>query len=503
MVRNNKYSPVFFVAIPALGTVYAIHFEMVTPCSIPVFGLFLLFFSLALCLHNTYHIRPFSIAACLLFGILAGMAVSRGMMIQNRPIRTLAAKDKVSAVTCEFLSDPVPLGDDYFRVSVRPSLVHTVTGSAFSSRGTAELVFPSGYIRQSFPGFTSSTADRILPAAGLTGRFPVTMDKPIPGRLDRFRYTPVFDVVADDDLRSRMRLSLVRLLYDWQDPGGLLLALLTANRDYIDPSLSRAFRDAGLSHILALSGMHLAILGGMAFYLCFILAGKKIAISVSLILMVCFLWFAGRSPSLSRAIFMACSAALLRLLGLRVHPLPVIMMACLLQLVFFGQDILTIAFMLSYSALLGIILPGTWLVRMLEPLIPSRLISGLCASFGAQLFTVPVVIFTFGILSPYGILASCVISPLIAIYLGAGLCLVLIALIFPGAADLLVPIYGLLYRSIRQLVLFFSSFPKIVVQDLSGAVTTSILSVAAVFILYYFYHLSCTRRAPDALFARL
>lgn len=504
MVRNNKYSPVFFVTIPALGMVYANHSGLITACiSIPAFGLSLLLFSLAVCLNNTYRSRLFSITACLLFGILAGMAVSWGMMIHNRPIRTLAAQDKVTAVTCEFLSDPVPMGDDYFRVFVRPSLVHTITGSAFSSRGTAELVFPAGYIRQSFPGFTASTADRILPAAGLTGRFPVTMDKRVPGRIDRFRYTPVFGVVADDNVRSRLRLSLVRLLYDWHEPGGLLMALLTANRDYIEPSLSLAFRDAGLSHILALSGMHLAILGGMAFYLCFVIAGKKIAIPFSLILMVCFLWFAGRSPSLSRAIFMACSAALLRFLGLRVHPLPVITMSCFFQLVFFGHDILTIAFMLSYSALFGIILPGTWLVRIFEPLIPARLISGLCASFGAQLFTVPVVVFTFSVLSPYGILASCVISPLIALYLCSGLCLVLIALILPCAADLFVPAYTLLYRSIRQLVLFFSSFPKIVIQDLSGAVTTSILSVATVFMLYYFYRLNCTRRAPDALFARL
>lgn len=504
MVKERNYYPVYFAVIPAITTVYVrnIFFEIPDGSLLPVF-LFLLFFSLAVCLYTVYRIRRFLLAACLLFGILTGLAVSRGMMIRNQPLRTLASRNEITALSCEFLSDPVPFGTDYYKVPVCARLLHTVPDSAFSVNGTAELIFPSAYVRQSFPGFTACTTERIIPAAGLAGRFPVTMEQSVPGKRDRFQYVSGNTAVSGTTLRSRARFSLIRMLYDWREPGGLLLALLTANRDYLEPSLSQAFRDAGLSHILALSGMHLAILGGIAFGLGFVLAGRRCAILTSLILMICFVWFAGRSPSLSRALFMALGAVIMRCLGLRVQPLPVIMLACLLQLLFFGNDAWSIAFMLSYAALLGIILPGTWLVRILEPLIPAPLSSGLCVSFGAQLCTVPVVAVTFGVLSPAGILAACVISPLITLYLAGGLCIILIAVIIPGGEDMLIPVYNLLYRGIRQLVMFFASCPRIDVQDLSGAVTASILSFAVLVVLYYFYHLTCTRRAPDALFTRL
>ena len=48
-------------------------------------------------------------------------------------------------------------------------------------------------------------------------------------------------------------------MYMWGSAGGLLLALLSASKEYTSSAFSDAFRLAGLSHILALSGMHVSI----------------------------------------------------------------------------------------------------------------------------------------------------------------------------------------------------------------------------------------------------
>ena len=64
--------------------------------------------------------------------------------------------------------------------------------------------------------------------------------------------------------RSLCRLQFKRLMHAWGSAGGLLLALVSGSREYTEKDLSNAFRSAGLSHILALSGMHLSLFGGLA-----------------------------------------------------------------------------------------------------------------------------------------------------------------------------------------------------------------------------------------------
>jgi len=74
-------------------------------------------------------------------------------------------------------------------------------------------------------------------------------------------------------------------------------------------AVSDAFRNAGLSHILALSGMHLSLVSGIAFFAGMRLFGKTKSYIFQFCAVSLFVWFAGFSPSLLRAFL--CSVLLL------------------------------------------------------------------------------------------------------------------------------------------------------------------------------------------------
>ena len=101
--------------------------------------------------------------------------------------------------------------------------------------------------------------------------------------------------------RAIFRLKLKRLLFSWKDSGALLLALITGMREYTDEKLSSLFRKAGLSHILALSGMHLMLFRKITSFFNLRFFGKRnISLLIEIFIISVFVFFAGLSPSLLR-----------------------------------------------------------------------------------------------------------------------------------------------------------------------------------------------------------
>ena len=112
-----------------------------------------------------------------------------------------------------------------------------------------------------------------------------------------------------DYFRALARLQFKRLMYAWGSAGGLLLALLSGAKEYTENEVATAFKNAGLSHILALSGMHLSMFSGIAIFAGNKIGRKKLTFIIRIIALIIFVWFAGFSSSLLRAFI--CSMLLL------------------------------------------------------------------------------------------------------------------------------------------------------------------------------------------------
>lgn len=105
------------------------------------------------------------------------------------------------------------------------------------------------------------------------------------------------------DLREILRFRLTTLVKG--EGGELLSALILGTRDSLDARTARDFRRVGISHILALSGLHLTILLGIAEkFLSFVRVGKRWQILILTAFSFGYLLLTGFSYSMLRAVLM-------------------------------------------------------------------------------------------------------------------------------------------------------------------------------------------------------
>ena len=262
-------------------------------------------------------------------------------------------------------------------------------------------------------------------------------------------------------LRAYLRLQLKRLLASWGAAGGLLLALLCGSREYTDSAVSESFKNAGLSHILALSGMHLSLFAGLSEKSAGKLAGKRFSPYLSLSAAFLFVWFAGFSPSLRRALICMCIGCFASLFGFRTTPFKTLSLAFIIQLVATPQDVGNLAFMLSYLALCGVYAGNYFLSPYFSRIVPVRVSSALAASLGAQIATFPVTAAAFSTVVPAAVIASAVVSPVASVFVTSGIVAIAFVLAMPFLLQPVGCIINVLYNVLSGAVRFFAGFPRI------------------------------------------
>ena len=235
-----------------------------------------------------------------------------------------------------------------------------------------------------------------------------------------------------DFFRALCRLQFKRLMYSWGNSGGLLLALLSGSKEYTEPTVTEAFKKSGLSHILALSGMHLSMFSGIAMFIGKKIKRKKLSFIIRTVAVILFVWFAGFSPSLLRAFICNCLLILSSLVDNENPDMLVILcFSFLLQTVLTPQSLNNIGFILSYAALAGILIFNRLFTRIYVRFLPAYFTMSLSSSTSAQIFTAPISLKVFGCFCPIGIIATSIISPLITFFIYSGLALIILSLIFP------------------------------------------------------------------------
>jgi len=199
--------------------------------------------------------------------------------------------------------------------------------------------------------------------------------------------------------------------------GSLASALLLGVRDDLDVALSAGFRDSGCSHILALSGMHLAVISGALVFLIRRPLGIRRASIVGAAFILLYVFVAGAQPSLVRAAIMYLIGTFAVLGLLRGKPLSLLCMAFIIQLLLQSDTGVSLSFILSYLALLGILTLGETMRSLFRGRLPEIIAGGLSASIGAFVFTAPVVSLYFASLRPIGIVAGLILAPLSSVFM--------------------------------------------------------------------------------------
>ena len=247
--------------------------------------------------------------------------------------------------------------------------------------------------------------------------------------------------------------------------GGVAAAMTTGHEAWLDPDDVQAMRDAGISHVLSISGVHMAIVGGFVFFLARALValwpwaalrapGKKLAAGAGLAATAVYLVVSGAPPPAVRSAVTLSVAFLAVLADRRAISLHALALAALLVLVLQPEAVVQPGFQMSFAATAALValaelwrrppkeINAPWWARLWQTA-GAWLALAVAASLAAGLATTPFAVQHFNRVSLYGLPANLMMEPLSSFVIMPALAAgALLEGISPGAGAWLLQLAG-------------------------------------------------------------
>lgn len=211
--------------------------------------------------------------------------------------------------------------------------------------------------------------------------------------------------------------------------------MLLGEKSGLDEEVRLRYQMAGMVHILAISGLHISVLGMGLFSLLKKLSfGNGWAGFLSLSVILQYGMLTGSSVSAMRAVCMFVLAVGARILGRSYDFLTALAVSAILLLLDTPAYLYSSSFLLSFGAVtgLGIVAPA------LNRLVGSERawVKTLLSSFAVQLTTLPVLLRMYGEVSVLGIVLNLAVLPTVSVVLICGLCCVAVGFMSISAAGI-------------------------------------------------------------------
>jgi competence protein ComEC len=213
--------------------------------------------------------------------------------------------------------------------------------------------------------------------------------------------------------------------------GGIASALITGERGGISDEDEEALRDAGLAHVLAIAGLHMALVGGGIFWLLrAVLAAipalvlhypiKKWAAAGALAAGGFYLVASGAAPSSVRAFVMLACVMVAVLLDRPALSMRSLALAAAILLVLRPEAIAEPGFQMSFAAVVGLVAVAEWEMRR-ERTTPRgtlyRYAHGIVmTSLVGSLATLPFALFHFERATHYAVLGNLIAMPVMGFW---------------------------------------------------------------------------------------
>ena len=271
-----------------------------------------------------------------------------------------------------------------------------------------------------------------------------------------------------------------------------LNTVLTGNTDSFDIETRQAFSQSGLAHILALSGLHIAIFSAILFYLLFPLRLVASGRFIPALIILC-LWFyallTGMSPSVTRATVMA-TVFLSALMLQRPHnPLNSLCFAAMLILVFDPKALFDISFQLSFLAVVGILI----FAKKLNPISPRKrffhpIFAIFAVSIAAMSFAGVLSAYYFHSFPLFFLISNVIVSPILPIFMALGIAMMILSYCGIDIPFLTFSV-DLLYQPIDKITQFFYNLPFSGIQDIYfDGVVLILLFLFIITLAFVLYH---------------
>ena len=222
---------------------------------------------------------------------------------------------------------------------------------------------------------------------------------------------------------ERLRMRLLRRMQAGsldRRYAGVAEALTLGWRADIDPETQASYRDAGIAHLLAVSGLHVGLVAAMVGLMLFWVGrerrGRIIRGSVQLTAVWLFALITGLAPSTVRAALMFSLFIVSDILGRRTPKLNLLAAAAIVMLLAKPMLLFDTGWQLSFSAVAGILIAIPVIKAFRNKLYQTAMVS-----VAATTATLPVTLTTFHRFQPYFLIANVLIVPLSMFILGTSL----------------------------------------------------------------------------------
>ncbi len=224
--------------------------------------------------------------------------------------------------------------------------------------------------------------------------------------------------------------------------GAFLAALTVGDRSGLPPDALQALRDANLAHLLAISGLHMSIVCGLAFFsirLALALVPglalrwplKKIAAAGGLVVGLGYLALSGASVATERAFIMVAVALCAVLLDRPAVTLRALAVAALIVLARAPESLTEVGFQMSFAATLALVSTYEFVRARRGAFAPQGLVRRFAVYLGALvltslvagLATAPFAAFHFNRVTFYGLPANLAATPVLGLIVAPALCL--------------------------------------------------------------------------------
>lgn len=237
-------------------------------------------------------------------------------------------------------------------------------------------------------------------------------------------------------LKQRLRES-ISSMYP-AEKAGVLVAMLLGDKDLLPEEIETLYRQNGISHILAISGLHISMLCmGLFGLLRKLTVPLRVSVALSIAFLMFYVFFTGASTSSVRAAVMCLVVFGAKLLRRSYDLLSSLSFAAIVVTAIWPSELTSAGFLLSFGAVLGVAIAKEMEYRILElreekrPWWCTFLFGGMI-----QCVTMPVSLWFFYELSPYGIFLNLVVIPLVSLIIGGGLVSAVLGLWWPVPAKL-------------------------------------------------------------------
>lgn len=303
-------------------------------------------------------------------------------------------------------------------------------------------------------------------------------------------------------IKSKLLKSYV--LQNFQiDNYNLLMALLFGEKTELSKEINSNYKQAGIMHILAISGLHIALIYGIILRLTKPLLRLKKGKLYIFFISLSVLWFyailAGFSASIVRAAVMFSLVALAKIVNRQSNIYNSLAVSALLLLVYNPNYLFDVGFQLSFAAVFSIVIfqPFVRKYSYDKNKIILKTKELLLISLVAQMGVLPLILYYFGQFPLLFLLANLIAIPLSSLILILGLALIPFNFLLPKLAIYLSILVNFLIEIMNNFTAWIVKFDVFIIRNIAfHEVLVLLLYLIIGTILYFIYYLKIKNLKP-------